>query len=94
MVMFIYRPEYYEIDSNENGESTRGETHIRIAKHRNGTLETIKLRALLHIQKFEEWDNPMHGTSGNWRPITPPKDYTEPKRFSSFDDGFTEDQPF
>ena len=27
---------------------------MRIAKHRNGSLETIKLRALLHIQKFVE----------------------------------------
>jgi replicative DNA helicase len=57
MVMFIYRPEYYENFSNEQGESTRGETHIKIAKHRNGALDTIKLRALLHIQKFEEWDD-------------------------------------
>ena len=50
MVMFIYRPEYYENMSNENGESTRGETHIKIAKHRNGALDIVKLRALLHIQ--------------------------------------------
>jgi replicative DNA helicase len=56
MVMFLYRPEYYDITSNEFGESNRGETHIRIAKHRNGSLETIKLRALLHIQKFVEDD--------------------------------------
>jgi len=82
MVMFIYRPEYYENMSNENGESTRGETHIRIAKHRNGSLETIKLRALLHIQRFEEWDgdngfgglsnnNNNNGGGGNWKPIAP-----------------------
>src|SRR3954471_1462857 len=57
MVMFLYRPEYYEIVTNEMGESNRGETHVRIAKHRNGSLETIKLRALLHIQRFEEWDD-------------------------------------
>lgn len=56
MVMFIYRPEYYDITSNEYGESNRGETNVRIAKHRNGSLETIKLRALLHIQKFVEDD--------------------------------------
>ena len=70
MVMFIYRPEYYEQMSNENGESTRGETHIRIAKHRNGSLETLKLRALLHIQKFEEWDdgNNFGGGGGSWKP--------------------------
>jgi replicative DNA helicase len=74
MVMFIYRPEYYENYSNENGESTRGETHIKIAKHRNGSLENIKLRALLHIQKFEEWDGdggPALPSGGNWKPITP-----------------------
>ena len=74
MVMFIYRPEYYENFSNENGESTRGETHIKIAKHRNGSLENIKLRALLHIQKFEEWDGdggPALPTGGSWKPIKP-----------------------
>jgi replicative DNA helicase len=76
MVMFIYRPEYYENFSNENGESTRGETHIKIAKHRNGSLDSVKLRALLHIQKFEEWDDdsgPALTSGGNWRPVnTPP----------------------
>ena len=74
MVMFIYRPEYYEQMANENGESTRGETHIRIAKHRNGSLENIKLRALLHIQKFEEWDGEDgygKGPGTNWKPVGP-----------------------
>ncbi len=75
MVMFIYRPEYYDITSNELGESNKGETHVRIAKHRNGSLETIKLRALLHIQKFNvmEDDNfgGIGGGSGNWKPVTP-----------------------
>ena len=74
MVMFIYRPEYYEVMSNENGESTHGETHIRIAKHRNGSLETIKLRAKLDIQKFEEWDGDggIPGLGNNWKPVGPP----------------------
>jgi replicative DNA helicase len=54
MVMFLYRPEYYDITANEFGESNKGETHVKIAKHRNGSLETIKLKALLHIQKFIE----------------------------------------
>ncbi len=74
MVMFLYRPEYYEMMSNEMGESTKGETHVRIAKHRNGSLETIKLRALLHIQKFldDEGDlglPPALG-GGNWKPVS------------------------
>lgn len=52
MVMFLYRPEYYEIMHNETGESTRGETFIRIAKHRNGILGNVKLMADLAVQKF------------------------------------------
>lgn len=74
MVMFLYRPEYYDVTQNEMGESNRGETHVRIAKHRNGSLETIKLRALLHIQKFVEDDG---GESfggpqmpGSWKPVS------------------------
>lgn len=56
MVLFLYRPEYYGETSNEHGESNKGETHLRIAKHRNGSLDTIKLRANLSIQKFYTWD--------------------------------------
>ncbi len=67
MVMFLYRPEYYDINTDELGNSNRGETHVRIAKHRNGSLETIKLRALLHIQKFveEEGDDDFGGSGGS-----------------------------
>ncbi len=79
MVMFLYRPEYYEITANEFGDNNKGETHVKIAKHRNGSLETIKLRALLHIQKFvedEEGSNEFAAQGqgpqgqGNWRPIS------------------------
>jgi replicative DNA helicase len=74
MVMFLYRPEYYDITTNELGESNRGETHVRIAKHRNGSLETIKLRALLHIQKFIEDESGDYSglglpQGGNWTPV-------------------------
>jgi replicative DNA helicase len=73
MVMFLYRPEYYDITANEFGESNKGETHVRVAKHRNGSLETIKLRALLHIQKFTEMDGDDFGGiglgPGNWKPV-------------------------
>jgi replicative DNA helicase len=74
MVMFLYRPEYYGITANEMGESNKGETHVKIAKHRNGSLETIKLRALLHIQKFTEYGDDDFGgigmpTGGSWKPV-------------------------
>jgi replicative DNA helicase len=76
MVMFLYRPEYYGITANEQGESNKGETHVKIAKHRNGSLETIKLRALLHIQKFTEYGADDFGgigmpSGGSWKPVQP-----------------------
>lgn len=52
VVMFLYRPEYYDITCNELGESNLGETYLKIAKNRLGPLDTIRLKALLHIQKF------------------------------------------
>jgi replicative DNA helicase len=54
MVMFIYRPEYHGISNDEHGETVKGETHINIAKHRNGRLDSVKLVAQLEYQKFVE----------------------------------------
>jgi replicative DNA helicase len=75
MVMFIYRPDYYEQNTNEMGESTKGETHIKIAKHRNGSLDTVILHAKLEIQKFEDRNAdggyPSFGGSGGFRPNLP-----------------------
>lgn len=73
MVMFLYRPEYYDITTNADGENTKGLTEVKIAKHRNGVLDTVKLKALLHIQKFTNWDeDPYSGVGlppGGWRPV-------------------------
>jgi replicative DNA helicase len=73
MVMFLYRPEYYDITTNADGENTKGLTEVKIAKHRNGVLDTVKLKALLHIQKFTNWDeDPYSGIGlppGGWRPV-------------------------
>ncbi len=84
LVMFLYRPEYYEVNMDENGESNRGETVVKIAKHRNGALETIHLRALLHIQKFiDEKDGgglPV-GMAPNWRPVNDFDDQGQAKVF-------------
>jgi replicative DNA helicase len=72
LVMFLYRPEYYDIDTNAEGENIKGLTEVKIAKHRNGSLETIKLKALLHIQKFVDWNEDPYsgiGLPGGWRPV-------------------------
>lgn len=73
MVMFLYRPEYYDINTNAEGEEQKGLTEVKIAKHRNGSLDTIKLKALLHIQKFISWDEDPYNAvglgGGSWKRI-------------------------
>lgn len=53
IVSFIYRPEYYDITESE-GMSLKGIAEIIIAKHRNGALDTVKLR---FIDQFAKFDN-------------------------------------
>ena len=57
MVMFIYRPEYYGITADEDGNSTQGLGELIIAKHRNGSTEDVKIRFQNHLAKFVNWDN-------------------------------------
>lgn len=54
MVMFLYRPEYYGITEDENSNSTLGVGEVIIAKHRNGSLENVKLRFIGKYTKFTD----------------------------------------
>lgn len=57
MVLFLYRPEYYGLDQDENGNSTAGIGEVIIAKHRNGELATVPLRFVGEYVKFKDLDN-------------------------------------
>ena len=54
MVMFIYRPEYYGITEFEDGSSTHGVAELHIAKHRNGSLDQVRLRFVHEFTKFKD----------------------------------------
>jgi replicative DNA helicase len=56
IVMFIYRPEYYQLDEDEKGNSTAGLAIINIAKHRNGPLADVELRFIKDYAKYTEPD--------------------------------------
>jgi replicative DNA helicase len=58
IVSFIYRPEYYQILEDEEGNSLKGIAEIIIAKHRNGALETVKLRFIDQFAKFDNLGDP------------------------------------
>ncbi len=72
MVMFLYRPEYYGINNDPMGNPVEGETHIHIAKHRNGSTDTVKVRFLKEFQKFVDMPDENFGGSfaGNFQPFT------------------------
>ncbi|MFK7757284.1 MAG: replicative DNA helicase [Flavobacteriales bacterium] len=56
IVSFIYRPEYYGLDVDEEGNSLKGVGEIIIAKHRNGALDTVQLRFKGQFAKFVNLD--------------------------------------
>lgn len=57
LVAFIHRPEYYGLNVDEAGNSTQGLAEIIVAKHRNGAVETIKLRFRKEQAKFLDYDD-------------------------------------
>ncbi len=58
IVMFLYRPEYYKITVDEEGMPTQGMAEIIVAKHRNGSLDTVKLKFIGKYTKFADFDGP------------------------------------
>ena len=58
IVSFIYRPEYYQILEDEEGQSLKGVAEVIVAKHRNGALDTVKLRFTDKFARFSNLDDP------------------------------------
>ena len=56
IVTFIYRPEYYKIFEWDNGDDSRGQAEIMIAKHRNGSLANIRLKFIAEFARFSNLD--------------------------------------
>ncbi len=68
MVCFIYRPEYYKIGQDEDGNSTDGLAEFLIAKHRNGALEDVRLRFVPRFAKFMDYETPGFEPAADLRP--------------------------
>ncbi len=60
MVMFLYRPEYYGLDTDESGMPLNGLGEVIIAKNRHGRTDTVNLKFIGKYTKFTDWD----GNSG------------------------------
>ncbi|MCO5231103.1 MAG: replicative DNA helicase [Chitinophagales bacterium] len=65
MVLALYRPEYYGLEVDSTGESTKSMAEVIVLKHRHGSIGTVKLKFINEFTKFKDW-NPMsihHGSS-------------------------------
>jgi replicative DNA helicase len=56
IVIFLYRPEYYGLEFDDNNQSVKGMAEIILAKHRNGPLTTAKARFIASFAKFADID--------------------------------------
>ncbi len=58
IVSFIYRPEYYGMTEWDDDEHTpcEGQGEFIVAKHRNGGLESIRLKFTGHLAQFSDLD--------------------------------------
>ncbi|GGH77331.1 replicative DNA helicase [Phaeocystidibacter marisrubri] len=57
IVSFIYRPEYYGITEwDDDGSPSESQGEFMIAKHRNGSLENVRLKFEGHMAKFSDLD--------------------------------------
>jgi replicative DNA helicase len=71
MVLFIYRPEYYNITETEEGLSTANYAEIHIAKHRNGALGVVPLKYINNLAKFADLeDTPSYPVNTGLKPNT------------------------
>ncbi len=57
IVAFIHRPEYYGMDTTEDGLPTAGLAEIILAKHRNGEVCDVPLRFIKEQAKFTDLDD-------------------------------------
>lgn len=57
MVAFIYRAEYYGITEHPDGIDTKGLGEFILAKHRHGSLGTVKMKFVAHLAKFADYNS-------------------------------------
>ncbi|MFD1874288.1 replicative DNA helicase [Hymenobacter bucti] len=58
IVIFLYRPEYYHIMNDEEGNSTIDVTEVLIAKHRNGSTADVAVRSVMKYGRYEDLTTP------------------------------------
>ncbi len=79
IVCFIYRPEYYGIDTDQDGNPTAGTGEIIVAKHRNGALENVQLRFIGKYARFDNLDSFSYGSEFGGGQLSPSSEFDVPQ---------------
>lgn len=87
MVIFIYRPEYYQMAEWEDGNPTAGQAEIMIAKNRHGANENIRLRFIGDFTKFTDLMEDTYGQNNNDLMIDSPGFITVSSKLNEDHDG-------
>ncbi len=91
MVMFLYRPEYYKITEDEQGNSLAGIAEIIVGKNRHGEARDIRLRFDSDFARFSDLDDPdfdllPSGAITSGQPTPPYGGGTLPSKMNTDDD--------
>ncbi|MES2064727.1 MAG: replicative DNA helicase [Bacteroidota bacterium] len=87
MVLFLYRPEYYGLDVDEDNNPTQGVGEVIIAKHRNGETGRVRLKFVGKYVKFTDLDQgmdsfPAAGGNNAFTGLNPSQDFdSKPSNF-------------
>ena len=65
MVMFLYRAEYYNLEVDEEGNSTAGICEVIVGKQRNGPVGSAKLQFIDKFGKFADMQESSMGFDGS-----------------------------
>jgi replicative DNA helicase len=68
MVSFIYRPEYYGFNDDQDGNPVQGIAEIIVAKHRNGATDTVKLKFVKKFARFENLEISSYTDDADFEP--------------------------
>lgn len=93
MVMFLYRPEYYGFETDDEGNSTLGMAELIIAKQRNGPTGSVKMQFIGKYGKFTDWNTGTYPQMGTIDPSLGGNTITLPSKMNN-DGGGEEQVPF
>jgi replicative DNA helicase len=80
-VVFIYRPEYYGIEVDENNQPTKNKMELIVGKNRNGTLIDVTVMVAFHKSIIRDIDYNKEDIY-----LRTPEIKIDPNRFTDLDD--------